>query len=326
MITNVPNHEDFRNEGRILLNLAWDELRRVDSAINDFLSFPKVDEERDDLDDLEIQWVKEDIAYRKQMHLGLARSIQRPLGVCRTLIAQAAEFLLKAKIAEVSPFILLKNDHSKWPGKDQSYSEFQTVDAGDLVRVCNSVLKQPLPDSFVNMFDILRKDRNVYVHGVTPPTSVPLSKVCEEPLRLILKVAQHLANENWRDTRAWFVANYDTDTILTHGDHISDYMAYEMAWLIQQLEPSESERYLNFHPKKGGRNYLCPSCYHGEYDYIREATFSKVADDQAFCFVCNTKHPITRQPCPKKDCKGDVIYTIESMCLTCGAVCESASF
>lgn len=317
MITDVPQQIDFHNEGLVLLNLAWDEMRRIDEAIQYFLAFPEIEESASD-DAAAARYVAEDRSYREELREGLVRSIQRPLGVCRTLAAQAAEFLLKARIAAVSPFLLIKDEPSRFPGTDKAFSEFQTIDSRDLIRVYHTVGKDRLDDRFVDLFHKLRESRNLYVHGIVPPDDVTLDHVCDDLLRTLLTVADFLAAEGWRAVRVWYLQNYDAGTILSHAELMQDQVVHEMAWIVKRLKPAECERFLGFNRRKG-RNYLCPSCYFGEYDSIPEARLAKLRDDEVYCIACDTSYQIERRKCPERGCRGDVISVWDAeFCLTCG--------
>jgi hypothetical protein len=319
MILDVPSHKDFIAEARVLLNLAWEELRDIAEKIDYVLG--RRDELVLRLDFLEERNevrrnAEEDEFYRQKQEDELLRAIQRPLGICRTLIAQSAEYYLKAKIAEVSPYILIKDEHSKWPGRDQRFADYRTIDASDLVRVCRSTLADPPSDEFVMLFEELRTVRNFYTHGIAPAPSLTLKDACDEPMRLILAIADFLDSEGWIPTRKWYLNNYSPGQILSHYDYAHEELVTDVLWLLERLTPTECRRFLYF-DRKVGRNYLCLDCCAGEYDTHPDARFVKVNGEQGYCFVCQRHFPLLLRDCEQPDCKGSV-SSVEKTCLSCG--------
>ena len=95
MIQNVPTSADFNDGALAFFNLGWDLLTGV----------VEEDSAREDLGSA-------------QTSTFLKRK-SRTLSTSALLLAQAVELALKAKIAEVSPFLLLE-DPAKGPSKQLS--------------------------------------------------------------------------------------------------------------------------------------------------------------------------------------------------------------
>jgi hypothetical protein len=95
VILDIPTTEDFVDSGTSFLNLAWDAA--VDLLLN--LTDASVDESDDDGTITDEYW----------------RRAQRPLSTAVTLAQQGAEFLLKSRIAAVSPFLLFSGLPREWP-------------------------------------------------------------------------------------------------------------------------------------------------------------------------------------------------------------------
>ena len=76
---------------------------------------------------------------------------------------------MKARIAEVSPFLLIAGDPRSWPkpkdgSNDIDFSSFRTIDAVQLCAAVNAVSAVPLSKEFVEFYDRLRQARNKIAH------------------------------------------------------------------------------------------------------------------------------------------------------------------
>lgn len=135
MIIEIPTSDEFQRAGLGFLNLAVDQVIEL-------------------YDQLEQSGVEEDV--REEYW----ESAQQPLATALTLVQQGAEFLLKAKIADVSPFLLIDGSPSSWPrGSDQQdtpFSDFRTIDAHDLPKAHDSVASVRLSEEFKTQFEQLR--------------------------------------------------------------------------------------------------------------------------------------------------------------------------
>ncbi len=87
MIIEIPNRDDFDKSGLSMLNLAWGAI----SELYRNLVNAEVEEWDDDGEVTEEYW----------------QAAQRPISVALALAQQGIELLLKGKIAEISPFLLL---------------------------------------------------------------------------------------------------------------------------------------------------------------------------------------------------------------------------
>src|SRR5947208_1683386 len=117
MITEIPTAEEFEAIGMQMLNGAWDTGASLLVDLDEAEEFNPYLEE-----------VKEDYwnAARTQLSTGLASA------------QQGNEFLLKGRIAKVTPFLLIGSPRD-WPGgcatKPVPFANFRTIDAQDLVKV-----------------------------------------------------------------------------------------------------------------------------------------------------------------------------------------------
>ena len=89
MIIDIPTANDFQHAGIEFINLAMDQVFSLyDNIENSEL------EEWGDCDEIESYW----------------KSAQRTLSNALTLVQQGIEFLLKGRIVNVSPFLLISGE------------------------------------------------------------------------------------------------------------------------------------------------------------------------------------------------------------------------
>lgn len=159
MITSIPTAEDFRSTGIALINLAWESVITV--AQN--LAGAPVENWGDEND-------AETIATWKAALDGYLQSAQQALATAVALAQQGTEFLLKSKIAAVSPFLLISSSPGDWPKgcekADTPFADFKTIDAQDLPRAHDCVCSPRLSEEFRSKFDQLRRLRNTVMHTV----------------------------------------------------------------------------------------------------------------------------------------------------------------
>jgi len=120
-VTNIPTEEDFYTSGTELLDFSWDVVARLLTDIDEAEYFGVDPEEISDN-----YWA----AAKRRLTTSLA------------ITQQGVEFILKGKIAAISPFLLITDAPAKWPspyeGEPIKFSEFRTVDAQDLIRVLDT--------------------------------------------------------------------------------------------------------------------------------------------------------------------------------------------
>jgi hypothetical protein len=143
-----------------------------------------------------------------------------------------------------------------------------------------------------------------------------------EVYKIILKSFKFLMPDQY-----WFKARErhlesDEHAVLYSADHMSFRMIKEALRAIEYLGPADCRDLLGFDKRK--RRYLCPAC-----EMELHATQSQGAflcqfpqDDSGqtviCCYLCDQSFVVRRERCSAKDCKGDVIWTEEQWCLSCG--------
>lgn len=248
---------------------------------------------------------------------------QGPMTNAITLTQQGTEFLLKAKIASVSPFLLISGGIKNWPKPDTDnkipFASFRTIDAQDLLKAHDTACDQQIDREFQTHFDNLRDLRNKIIHTVDPALRV-------KPMDIwisILETSHHLiGSQSWFTARRDYLRRTPTAVAYFHSDdEIDPELTFEAIHLIKHLTPELCERFLGVHKKQ--RWYLCPSCTRSiRYDELKASTAQlrpkSPKSTMAYCFACDGKFKVTRRVCQKPDCLGNVIEEDEGFCLTCG--------
>lgn len=295
MITEIPTAQEFHDAGLNQLYLAWETATNLLRQANEKYTGSELDEVS-----LEEYWEKSRVT----------------LGNAFSLIQQAMELGIKGRIAAVSPFILIAQEHRQWPMEDSPFSEFRTVDAVDLIRVHNAIATPPFDDHFRAFFDDVRRKRNRLMH------SVP--KDVFEPGTLILNVLK--AAEALYGAKPWSQHCLELEAesrirLYDGGDNVVNDVMSDVELALEHLQPAEAERFFGI---KKQRTYLCPSCYakanrdYGAEDFPKMAQLrSKTpGETQLDCRLCGGTSTVERADCGNEDCKGNVLDD-ERMCLTC---------
>jgi hypothetical protein len=236
-----------------------------------------------------------------------------------TLIEQGIEFLIKARIAKISPWLLLSRDSDGWPRRCDKeaveFSAFHTIDAQDLLKVHDTFAPKRLPEEFANAFSALRKKRNAMMHTV----DLKLRASAVEIVQNVLLSAEHLIGPHkWAKERDAFLQEsrnsaFDEDLAALH-------LGREFNAVVSLLGRGELIRFFGFDKRQ--RAYSCPVCSHACKDaefYCRTAQLrpNTAQSKTVYCFVCRKSSNIERRACTDDGCKGNVISVDWDECLTC---------
>ena len=305
MIDNIPTAQDFSDTGKMFLNLAWD----IVSDLYFNLEESKV-EEWDDNHESETQfWISS--------HTLLSNAL--------VLVQQGGEFLLKSRIVEVSPYLLLAQSPRDWPSgcdkKTFSFSSFRTVDAQDLKRIHDTVCVHRLNPKFSNQIEEIRRYRNSIMHTVNPNMVINPIDIW----KWILEISENLITpKTWLKTRGHYLENRPISHV-GGIDFASAYLVWEALELIKMLAPNELAKYFGVNPTK--RWYNCPDCLRTYQEQINpDVEIVKTCQlmpavpgsTNIYCFVCDNNHTVKREKCQQTGCQGDVIDNESGLCLTCG--------
>lgn len=319
MITEIPSADDFREAGLGFLNLAWEASMSIEL-------------ERDRLAEFEDAEFLEPPT-PQQISRG-----QRTLATSIALAHTGIEFLLKARIADRSPYLLISDPPRSWPRgcdvNDVAFSDFRTPDAQDLVRLHDTVAQERLPDTLKASFDALRKQRNKVFHTVDKSISVTLADVA----KAVMEAAHSLVQPHcWFKMRGNFLKNHPNGFDWSAW---SASMNMEVTKTVETLKPSDLKRLTGFDKK--AHRYLCVACGSECRDYIdlissgirlAQLRPNNSTSKRLFCFACQQEHAVFRVRCRVGGCRGNVLMGDDDYdrgtCVTCGehnAIDEDGKF
>lgn len=301
----IPTPDDFRQSGIAFLNLAWDSASQLHFYFDDAKA---------------AIWDEDEDVVEKEVTDEYWAAAQRSLATAVTLVQQGLEFLLKGRIAEISPFFLLATSPSEWPkgsgNRDTNFAEFKTIDAQDLVRVHNTVALNRLPEEIVSRFSTLRRQRNTIMHTVDRQMRFTAIDI----FRDILEISNVLIGKRaWVAQRRRFLES-GPESIAYSPDHVDIVMVRDFRRLIDALTGAELKRFFGFEKKQ--RRYLCPHCQLTCRDYYEDARSAQLRPNlptstTVYCFICENISTVIRENCTNKDCKGNVLEADERTCLSC---------
>jgi hypothetical protein len=299
MITEIPTAEEFARQGMNHLHLAWEIgvalLRELKDA-----------EYYDDVDPKSYQ------EYWKLSQPSLSNAL--------ALIQQSQEFLLKSRIAKVSPFLLLSRDARDWPRRcekqDTPFSSFRMSDAVDLIKIHDTVRCGRLPKGFATFHDDVRRQRNIIMHFGAGSKPVDVTNV------LFAVLQTHgflLSDKSWAEHR-WEFINSDRISALYSNDHAGDAILTEFDAIVEILKPSPLRKFFNFDKK--ARRYICPVCMDRTEHLDYRPAFAQLHPNApetkvVYCFVCGSTIPVRREACPEAGCPSNVLSDEDGTCLVC---------
>ena len=300
MIIGIPNRKEFEEQGLTLLNLAWDTV--TDLLLR--LAAPT-------------EWGQTLTEDETKNYLIAA---QRPLAIATALLQQGAEFMVKAAIADYSPFLLISGTPSTWPRRsdreDIEFAEFKMVDASDLIKVHDTVASTRFTPEFAQMFGDLRRMRNSIFHTVNKNLSFSPTHIIESILRIS---SGTIGKQKWMNLRRHYLESLPS-TPATHEDALAR-LSREFLEVARIINTSVLKEHFGFNKRQ--RQYICPRCTEASsVGYARTAQLepNTSISISLYCPVCESHHTVTRQRCKIEDCKGNVLdanrYN-ESVCLTC---------
>jgi len=303
MITEIPTKDDFVRQGLIFLNLAWDKVFDI------LLEFPNIEE-----------WLA---FVENEDSENYKHASQRVFSTSIALSQQGAEFLLKANIVGISPYLLISEKPREWPKKcdkqDTAYSLFRTADAQDLIRIHDTIVGDRLNEEFKQFYNDLRAKRNTIYHTVNKKLKIYSNEV----LRAILLIAEtFIRPKQWTIIRGEYLRSTPTSTEWS-PDHAGLRLRNEMLRLIDFLGNSDLKRYFDFDKKK--RRYICPICTE-ECSRVGSELLSNTAllspnnssSENLYCFVCDKNINVKRKSCAIMTCKSNVIQADGNhKCLIC---------
>lgn len=309
VIRDIPSPKDYESFGFDFINLAW-------RSTMDLLLGPTMANSEDELAD------------EKEFQEQYWRAAQRPLATAASLVQQGVEFLLKSRIAAVSPYLLIPHSPSDWPSgsarRDVPFGDFKTVDAIEMILLHDAVCANRLSDTFKEKFQTLRVRRNAIMHGVSGSHIKPGDIVVD-----VLEVTDELVGHGqWLTIRRGYMETEPNGILAGWTGYVEDYVAWmapiELSKVIEVMTPEETLRLLDFSKKQ--RRYICPictdRCRSSDYAADLEPAFALLTPNlptstSIRCHLCYENTLVERRDCRQSGCKGNVIDADRNICLTC---------
>jgi hypothetical protein len=286
MIIGVPDHQGLSATGIGWMNLAWSSIIDCITDVDDHSEY------------LQSDLLLDDEKTRKR----IARIIQGQrfkINNAITLLQQSLEILLKSRIAETSPFLLIHGDPQSWPKPNDrgevDFTDFRTVDAVSLCKAANTVGQRPLPAGFIKFFEDLRKARNKITHLTT--SGVSADAVADVMLSIITAHHYMFDGQAWQRFRKDYMydrgptveGDTDEDDIY-ETDYTYDQFLREIDCVLRTLQPADLKRFLGFDAER--ERLYCHNCYNETTKYYDgEHLFAQKQDDGSiFCVACLIKY------------------------------------
>jgi len=321
MITDIPRPIDFHLAGLSYLNIAWENINDLCDNIDNFgkklLNWDKfkLDEYVD----------KSAVGEIKKLHW---EDLQRSLSLALSLIENGVELILKGRISEKSPYLLIIDLPRRWPAKcdvsDIPFSEFKTIDASELFKMHNTVCGEKLPQSSCTHFERLRARRNKSIHTVDKALKLSIREVY---LDLLESYYYLIKDVPWLQCRFTYLEGKPESRLLTGDDYYSiNFEVYqEMLSAMNFLKSGEIEKYFGL---SKARRHICPICDNKGFRECEILPKCAQLDPNLpksnilKCVICGEKSKIMRIKCQSADCPSNVIYLDkyknEHSCLVCG--------
>jgi hypothetical protein len=294
MIKNLPTFEDYRNVAFECLIQAYKSICKVD---NEEL------EEGIDRGDI---WNYNEIVLKTSV----------------ILTHQALEALLKSKISEKTPLLLLEQKREFWKtlpdSEDSDFADLYTISGQELLRTFFATVNpEDYSKDVVNHFEEVRIIRNKLVHGIGASKLSP-----EQVLIMILNTFTLLCGKDsfWKALQDKF---YDHPAQL-EGEPKFVFDEAEQYVHLEYLEAILGKGELNKHFSVDfkARRYLCPDCTgkagvlvaeDGEVNQYPKFRYTFLKPNEptstnVCCLVCGQDFEVERVDCNKDGCKGNIIF------------------
>lgn len=285
MIIEVPDAVELRQTGLGLLNLAWST------------TLVLYRESRDEmLTDLSLTG-----EYWQHAQFQLSNAL--------VVIDQAVETLVKARIASVSPYLILSDGAAAWRNKasetgDIPFSTLKTVGGEQLFRTHNCIVGERLDRGFEVFFDGLRRSRNIIMHQ--PNASGPVTP--STPFTYVTRALAFLCPDlRWMDVRLKYLNRHPLT--VPFDDAVYEELHKETKFLIEQLPPSALMQCFLYDAAR--LRYVCPNCA-GRFAQLAS---NDPRETSLACIVCGGRFDVERVACDRHPCDCNVLH--HKHCLQC---------
>lgn len=292
MIVNLPTVDGLTSMALKLYFRAWanvrDTLIQFDRHYPDSGFFGTPDKKWDDEREYFLEAIQEDL----QANLAL--------------LQQCNELALKARIAEISPYLLLvKSDISfSNAAKDIDFAMLKTLDAVELPPAVNTLTLKPLSAAYIENYGKLRVLRNQYTH-------LGVAGIILDPLKMLGDmVEQYLAL--WPE-RAWLEDQVDmasTGQGAFYDDkNWSPRQAVMYAFPYDRVIISNGQFKKLFGVTKAAVDYACHKCLddwaisrHGPYASEANTAYYRSSGKVVHCLMCGGDFQVGVGPCSRPAC------------------------
>ncbi|WP_143062751.1 hypothetical protein [Bradyrhizobium sp. OK095] len=274
----MPDHQELGETANGWLNLAWEITIEALAKFQDSAGYlEQLSEENPEKSPLEAYW------HQKRYRLNNAIA----------LLQQSIELLLKTRIAETSPYLLIVGDPQSWPKASKAgevrFSEFRTLDASQLCRAVSLATNTRLHSDFNSFFERIRTQRNKIAHLNAGNARVEAHKILVD----ILTGYRFLFPDgNWIEFRKKYmistgeyspISDYEED--FTHSNFL-----YELTAAVSSLENRYTKAFFGYDKRK--RGVLCPNCksLQTKYDDSEPKFAQKRRDGSVNCIACGATY------------------------------------
>jgi hypothetical protein len=245
-----------------------------------------------------------------------------------TLIQQSQEIGLKARICEVSPYLLLKRTDVK-PAEANTntwdFTDFPTIDAAELIRVHNTFCSTALSKDFQTQYDEIRRNRNkishlgIYRRSIDPRLIIDILQV---------HYVQVYPGRRWMDDRLHFATLHRLADYVDSDFNERTGLFNELWHLLPWLSDSQF-KWLMRHDREEPR-YICHCCaadarLEGNQPYASDVpTAYRVGEAlEVHCVICDKVYAMKPGKCPRDDCEGELLSAAsDGACMLCGWTTE----
>lgn len=291
---NIPDPNDYFKLGEEYLMLAFSGICGLINKIEDLDSIDYLDEE------------------------DFIEKLRTKMFNFASLIHQGQDFILKAKICEISPYLLFENNPDKYPKNVDDFSLFHTHDSSKLIKILKTFATNPISNDFENCFEKCRLRRNKLMHSLNLNLQIELTELLKD----ILLTNYEIIQKPWLELRNEYI-EYNEDHIQGGGGVWTNHaLAREFTIINDVLSRSEVEKFLGV--RKGATFYHCSYCTHNAetygFDNLHTSYLKPTSSTSTnlFCLICETDSEVTRNKCNNDGCKSNVILNDSDMCALCG--------
>lgn len=309
MIINVPDHKELEEVSLRLLFKAWAQIASIIGEWDNFADQRTAHHFLTGFDDPEVRARTEDelkeLEEDRKLYL---KAAQNDLQSIYTLIQQSQEIGLKARICEISPYLLLKKKNA--PSLDKGTSNFDfldmpTHDAGELPDIHDTFCEKRLSNSFRETYDKIRKNRNKIYHLGIYKNEINPQLLIET---IIDQYIELYTNRVWWKDRLQFATNRWSE--LQPHDEWNELS--EIIHEISRLEKHLSDKQFNFlmaHEKSTER-FICYDCVSSaSLDHWDShcsdfpSAYQVESKNVVRCVVCDETTEMTPETCIRPECR-----------------------